>query len=120
MSIEVECPNGHVMKVSDDNAGKTGLCPKCKAKVKVPLPADKEMSEDAILGILGTHDPQAKGKLDVSDLAAADAPPSLQKESEGTGPAPPKKTCPHCNRAVAAELRICPHCRKYIAQLKDL
>ena len=129
MSIQVVCPNGHVLKVSDDYAGKTGLCPVCKSRVRVPKPSEEQLSEDAIMNILGTYDPsKARGKLtDVSDLAAADAPRALkgQISPEGEartladGPSPPKKSCPHCNREIVAGIHICPHCRTFIAGLDD-
>ena len=93
MSIQVVCPNGHVLKVSDEYAGKTGLCPVCKSRVRVPQPSEDQLSEDAILGILGTYDPSKAGRklTDVSDLAAADAPRALKgqvspgEESETMG-----------------------------------
>ena len=129
MSIQVVCLNGHVLKVPDEYAGKTGLCPVCKARVKVPMPSEEQLSEEAILNILGDYDPSKAGKklTDVSDLAAADAPRALkgQVSPEGeakalaNGPAPPKKSCPSCNREVVAGMRICPHCNTYIAGLDD-
>ncbi len=127
MSIQVVCPNGHVLKVSDDFAGKMGLCPVCKARIKVPQPSEEQLSEDAIMSILGTYDAKkAEKKLkDVSDLAAADAPRAMQDEvatkgkAGGGGPAPPKKGCPHCNREIVAGIHICPHCHTYIAGLDD-
>ena len=58
MSIRVVCPNGHMLRVQDSCAGKTGLCPVCRALVRVPEPAGQEpVSEDAILGFLGPHQP---------------------------------------------------------------
>ncbi len=129
MSIQVVCPNGHVLKVSDEYAGKKGLCPVCKSRVKVPTPSEEQLSEDAIMNILGAYDPSEAGKrlTDVSDLAAADAPRALkgQTSPEGeakalaNGPSPPKKSCPHCNQEVVAGMRICPHCNTYIAGLDD-
>jgi hypothetical protein len=127
MSIQVVCPNGHVLKVTDECAGKRGLCPVCKARVRVPTPSDEQLSEDAIMGILGTYDPSKAGKklADVSDLAAADAPKALRNKAarEGEGPAsgaaPPKKSCPHCNQPVVSGIHICPHCHTYIAGLED-
>jgi hypothetical protein len=76
MSIQVVCLNGHVLKISDEYAGKTGLCPVCKSRVKVPLPSEEQLSEEAILSILGSYDPSKAGKklTDVSDLAAAGPP----------------------------------------------
>ncbi len=128
MAIQVVCPNGHVLKVTDDWAGKTGLCPVCKARIKVPKPSEDQLSEDAIMSILGAYDPgKARKKLsDLSDLAAADAPKALRGRSStegegaaGGGPSPPKKSCPHCNQEIAAGIHICPHCNTYIAELKD-
>ena len=125
MSIQVVCPNGHVLKVTDDCAGKTGLCPVCRARVKVPKPSDEQLSEDAIMSILGTYDrTKARKKLaDVSDLAAADTPKALRgqgsPEEPARGASPPKKSCPHCNQAVIAGIHICPHCHTYIAGLDD-
>ena len=120
MSIKVICPNGHVLKVSNDCAGKSGLCPVCKVRVKVPQPAKEQLSEDAIMSILGPYDPSRSQKL-----AAIKAPDSLQGkpspevEAKVDAPSPPKKSCPHCNREVAAAIHICPHCKKYIAGLDD-
>ncbi|MFH1264719.1 MAG: hypothetical protein ABIK89_03285 [Planctomycetota bacterium] len=129
MSIQVVCPNGHVLKVSDDYAGKTGLCPVCKSRIKVPKPSEDQLSEDAILSILGKYDPNkaARSVDDVSDLAAADAPRALEGQTSaqgesGTmagGPAPPKKSCPHCHQEIVAGIHICPHCNTYIAGLDD-
>lgn len=109
MSIRVVCPNGHTLNVKDNCAGKTGLCPTCKARVAVPEVARPELSEDAILGILGTHEPAS---------ALVDGPHA--SPSELVGPArPPKKTCLNCDREISAAVHICPHCRTYIAGLKD-
>ncbi|OHB78381.1 MAG: hypothetical protein A2V98_03220 [Planctomycetes bacterium RBG_16_64_12] len=129
MSIQVVCPIGHVLKVSDDYAGKTGLCPVCKSRVKVPKPSEDQLSEDAIMSILGKYDPnKARKKLaDVSDLAAADTPRALQNQTSPDGGADtvanaaslPKKSCPHCNREIVAGIHICPHCHTYIAGLGD-
>ena len=128
MSIQVVCPNGHVLKVSDEYAGKTGLCPVCKSKVIVPKPSEEQLSEDAIMNILGAYDPSKAGSklTDVSDLAAADAPRALKNQvspgEAGTlpgGPSPPKKSCPHCNQEIVAGIHICPHCHTYIAGLDD-
>ena len=43
MSISVQCPNGHQLKVKDEYAGKRGRCPKCQAPIQIPaLPVDAE------------------------------------------------------------------------------
>jgi len=106
MSIRVVCPNGHVLNVKDSLAGKTGLCPTCKARVQVPQPTspESELNEDAILGIIGPFDPTQA----VSDNPAPAA---------ASGPA--KKICAKCYREILAETHICPYCHYYIAELKD-
>jgi len=38
MSIQVQCPHGHVFKVKDKYAGKKGLCPHCNGEVVVHVP----------------------------------------------------------------------------------
>lgn len=111
MSIRVVCPNKHSLKVPDSFAGKTGLCPVCKARVKVPRPGNLQLSEDAILGILGPHE------------ASEDVPqPVVTAPSRAVGdtPSPPKKSCDRCNREVAANTHICPFCHTYIASLAEL
>ena len=47
MSIQVICPGCHTrFKVSDQFAGRTGACPKCKGKITVPT-ADQEVKVHA-------------------------------------------------------------------------
>jgi hypothetical protein len=116
MSIRVVCPNGHVLKVKDSFAGKIGLCPTCKARVEVPRPPQGELSEDAILGILGPYVPRpASPDSARKDLRPADTP----RVSETDSNSPPKKSCHKCNREIAAGIHICPFCHTYIAELGD-
>ena len=114
MSIRVVCPNGHVLNVKDSLAGKTGLCPKCKARVEVPRPVKGGLSEDAIMDLLG---PPASGPSGPAvagvDVNAAEMP------SPGERKLTPKKSCHNCNREISAEIHICPFCHTYIAQLSD-
>jgi len=112
MSIQVVCPNGHSLKAKDALAGKSGLCPVCKAPVKVPHGEKPEVSEDKILDILGTQPPgQGRGRVD--------APGGAQR-AVGEGHVPPKKSCGRCNREIPARTHVCPHCHAYIAGLSDL
>ena len=53
MSIKVVCPNGHALQVKDEFAGKSGLCPHCKARITVPKPEPEAVSEDDLLAVLG-------------------------------------------------------------------
>jgi hypothetical protein len=116
MSIRCMCPNGHVLKVKESQAGMTGLCPACRAKVRVPRPrpATEPVTEDAILDILGRqpHSPQADTATyyDTSDTVPL---PGVQER--GT----PKKSCYKCNEEIDSGTHICPHCHTYIAKLED-
>jgi hypothetical protein len=109
MSIPVVCPNGHALKVKENLAGKSGLCPVCRAIVHVPQAERKELSEDAILGILGSR-PTGPGGAGAGARAGVR---SAQRQ------APPKKSCHKCNTEIMAGTHICPHCHTYIAKLED-
>ena len=144
MSIQVTCPNGHTLNVKDSCAGKVGLCPACKARIKVPYPSGG-MSEDDIISVLGPHEPRTAGSGD--SLAASSSIFSSSERgsdssysgiggSSGVGiasssgigigdsriesSAPPRKTCTSCRREISSGTHICPFCRTYIANLNDL
>ena len=114
MSIRCVCPNGHVLKVKDSLAGTTGLCPACRAKVRVPRPRREPVSEDAILDILGrqTTSPQADT---ATYYETSDTVPLPGIHQRGM----PTKSCYKCNEEIEAESHICPHCHTYIAKLED-
>lgn len=112
MAIKLVCPNGHALKVPEKLAGKSGLCPVCRARVVVPRPGPDALSEDAILGILGSHTPRAATQITSEQLEAARA-------AAGTDAEEAKKTCRKCNREIAAAMHICPFCHTYIAGLHD-
>ena len=109
MSIRVNCPNGHPLRVNDSLAGKTGLCPVCKALVKVPEPTESsEISEDQILGFLGPHQPTGGRKYEPSPASQA----AVKAAAEG--PVPPKKSCARCNQEIPATTHVCPFCHTYV------
>lgn len=119
MSITVVCPNGHSLKVKDCCAGSSGLCPICRASIKVPRPArGTELSDDDIMGILGPPDPSRKRPL---PAGAHEAPGSSAAGRFGLPVAsPPKKSCEKCHAEIIAGTHICPHCHTYIANLNRL
>lgn len=149
MPIKVTCPNGHTINVKDSFAGKVGLCPVCRTRVKVPELAGG-MSEDDIISVLGTHEPSLKGGYSLSAGDSLASSSSIFSSSErlsghsysgigsssgiGLGSAsgiglsgsrietasPPKKICTSCRREISAGTHICPFCRTYIANLSDL
>jgi len=114
MSIRVRCPNGHTLVVKDSFAGKVGLCPQCKARVRVPMPAEDELSEDLIMGILGPHKAGPP-----KPFSAPEELPASESPSGADGNSPPKKSCHKCNREISAAVHICPFCHTYIAELTD-
>jgi len=109
MSIQVVCPNGHSLHVKDESAGKSGLCPVCKARIQVPRPTHEVLDEDAILAIIGPYEPETAKSSRSGDAA----------HSWHASAAPPKKSCSKCNREIDAETHICPFCHTYIAGLRD-
>ena len=113
MSIRCVCPNGHVLKVKESLAGASGLCPSCKAVVKVPHMRERCMSEDAIMDLLGKQSPIARATAESSGVLLA------ASDSGSHGPPGPKKSCNRCNQEVSVGSHICPHCHTYIASLSD-
>jgi len=111
MAIQVVCPNGHPLKVSEASAGKVGLCPICKARVKVPQPEGRQLSEEAILDILGPHKPEASQTRPQAAGSGTRGGPD--------GAASSQRTCARCNREIVASLHVCPYCHTYIAGLSE-
>lgn len=114
MSIRCVCPNGHVLKVKDSLAGTTGLCPACKAKVRVPRPQSSPVSEDAILDILG-RESKARQSDTATYYDTSDTVPLPGGKDRGM----PTKSCYKCNEEISAGIHICPYCHTYIAKLED-
>jgi hypothetical protein len=114
MSIECRCPNGHVLKVKNSLAGTSGLCPVCRARVVVPQLRGKQVSEDAILDMLGWHEPAPHADT-TTFPATADTTPLPRFHERGT----PRKSCYRCNHEIPSGSHICPHCHTYIANLDD-
>lgn len=122
MSIRVTCPNGHELKVKSSLAGKSGLCPFCRALVHVPVP--KDPLEDSILDMLGsikanTEPPEA------NSLSEAEQNRSHHRNEHRFDAAgrplvgTPKKTCVRCHAEIDLGTHICPHCHTYIATMMD-
>ncbi len=109
MAIRVTCPNGHALKVPDNFAGRMGVCPKCKAKVRVPRAGPQTLSEDAIVDLIDTGEGRS-GAAEAGGAEPAGGAPPLRE---------PMKSCDQCGRQIPALLHICPHCHTYIASLAD-
>jgi hypothetical protein len=111
MSIPVVCPNGHSLRAQEALAGKSGLCPVCKAPVKVPQGDQREVSEDSILDFLSS---QSAGQSRGRQRTAGATPKPPDDGNVPAGHAPPKKSCGRCNREIPAQTHICPHCQAYV------
>ena len=117
MSIQVKCPKGHVLKVKNEMAGKTGLCPLCKGQVYVyvPDPNEKKVSEDVILDYLGSSQPSASD----TSTSGINLQETKLHRPEKTRAETPWKCCVNCNRDIPSKSHICPYCHTYIADLGD-
>jgi hypothetical protein len=112
MAIRVVCPNGHVLSVKDSLAGKSGLCPQCRAVVRVPQPRSADDFEDAILDMLG---PKPADGHHAPSSAVQRVDPPTEHERSGA----PHKSCFRCHQEIDIGTHICPHCHTYIASLSD-
>jgi hypothetical protein len=112
----VICPNGHTLYVKDELGGRTGLCPSCKARVHVPKPHRGEVSEDAIMGILGPADPVIGGSS--LGLGREAGPDNGAGASSGVN-ITPKRSCDMCNRQIDGNVRVCPYCHTYLVSSAD-
>ncbi len=108
MAIRVVCRNGHVLKVDDRSAGKSGLCPVCKVPVQVPPLDPGAMSEDSLMDLLGPKEGDAPRGAREWTSPDSDKPGGASRQS------PPMKTCIKCNREIELGMRICPHCKTYV------
>lgn len=116
MSIMVRCPNGHVLKVKDSFAGKSGLCPICKARIDVPDPRLGSLSEDDIADLLGVPPQSHYSGGSASGIALH--MPETKRETTSAVEAG-KKMCVKCHQEIAAGTHICPFCKTYIASVHD-
>lgn len=108
--IEVMCPHGHRLKVREEYGGRTGACPVCGARVKVPE-RKQSLSDDEILKLLGEAPPPGTENPTPETTESTDAAPPP--------PRLPKKICEKCHREILAATRICPYCHTYLG-FRDL
>lgn len=122
MPIEFKCPKcTRALRVKDEFAGQTGLCPYCQTRVLVPVPA--KVNEDSVLDWLGAPTPSSEnlnGAISGSSDARIPVPgasgsdilnsPHLKRT---------KKRCPKCKHEVAVGYDICPHCHMYFSDVQE-
>ena len=104
MSIQVVCPNGHVLKVKSKYGGKVGFCPFCNSRLEIPdrKRARTGQPRESSLSGLSINMPD-----DVKDWK----PPSDADDIE--------KICAKCHKGIPQDAAVCPHCHTYIARLLD-
>ncbi len=127
MSIKVTCPNGHTLQVRSEFAGKSGLCPHCKARIEVPKPEPAAVSEDDVLAVLGPprvvhHEPgvsePAPEHHSTASREEAKKHEAPRRESPKKDAASPtgsellkrKRVCPRCCEIVSYSQDDCPRC----------
>ena len=136
MSIEVRCPNGHLLKVKDKYGGKTGVCPFCKGRVLVSVP--KKLSEEDIVDLISAPSSRASEEDDASSATGeegdAKSVPSETADSEsilddaheessgisivGASAIRHRTECPKCNEQIPYWFAKCPKCGTYLPDSK--
>ena len=113
MSIQVNCPGGHVVQIKDKYAGRRGKCPLCGTPIDVP--GVRRLSEDEIAALMYgppaieddsvVHDDHARRDGSGMSLAGSSA-------VGGIG----LRVCPKCRAKVyVPENLICPQCNSHFS-----
>ena len=115
MSIQVQCPNGHSLKVKDEFSGRTGLCPHCHARVQVPVA--KRISDEDIVDLLGPPVPSElpvhqdeRGAKEGSSVSLASS--SIMNRRT--------KICSNCRAEILDRYDVCPHCHMYFTDRLEI
>jgi hypothetical protein len=125
MAISVTCPNGHILKVKDQFAGKSGLCPHCKSRVFVPMPVvateEARISDDEILGLLGPatkFQPEPPPRSDsVLDEVHVPPKPDSGVSLLGSSILKRQKVCPKCAHVMSITFTNCSKCGTRLPEL---
>ncbi len=129
MAISAKCPNGHMLKVKDEFAGKSGSCPHCGSRVFVPMPVHTtekaRISDDEILGLLG---PPNKAKDEpspsppLSDTVLHPGHDAPKPESGigllGSSILRKQKVCPQCAHPASIVFMYCSRCGTPLPDVK--
>ncbi|TWT98450.1 hypothetical protein [Stieleria varia] len=95
--LTCDCPNGHKLRGPAQLIGKQIACPKCKSKFIFGETYKQQVSDTAVVRILGTP------------------PPSHTAPSETELMRP----CTRCGVSVSASASVCSHCDCYIGAVPD-
>jgi anti-sigma B factor antagonist len=113
MAITVTCPNGHLLRVRDEFAGKSGLCPHCRARIQVPQ--SERVSEDDVLAMLDTPKPSAPLSKPSEEFVHQESRhDNLPGESgvslQASSLLRRKKVCSGCGNITSYTFTNCPRC----------
>src|SRR5580704_818000 len=121
MGINAKCANGHVLRVKDEFAGKSGLCPHCRGRVFVPMPVHSlekaRISDDEIMGLLGKPGISARAAVEVAppsdsvldatcDISRSTGDTSISLQSSSASRK--VKICAKCEHITSAAFTHCP------------
>ena len=120
MAIEFDCPHcTSSIRVGDSSAGKTGKCPRCKEKIRVPRPQGRRPKNNKASQSRRSKgsDPEKRSKPPRSatkrksptDRNRQRVPPS-QVRVEQSEVMPALMACPDCNQGVSPRAESCPSC----------
>jgi hypothetical protein len=122
MGIIAKCANGHVLRVKDEFAGKSGLCPHCRGRVFVPMPirADEKarISDDEILGLLGRTERVARMSVETAESSEyvfdvrsnGGAKDETTIGASGSSVVRKAKICANCEHITSVAFTHCPRC----------
>ncbi len=89
MGICFFCPNGHPLNVKAELAGRIGLCPKCRVKMRIPLQSMREVDERDYHGQQTAEAvPDMRSRESVSSKSRADSQVSNQENAWGATSSP--------------------------------
>lgn len=72
MGIKFRCPNGHKLNVKSFLAGKTGICPHCGVRVRIPADAEREADGGADETLSGARGATATAVMAGATTSLAD------------------------------------------------
>lgn len=115
MAITVTCSNGHLLRIKDKYAGKSGLCSYCHVRIEVP--ANERAFEDEVLTIVGPPrkaPPPDIPEDSIHDGASVLAGDEAKEESGvslvGSSLLHRRKVCPQCRHIASFAFTVCPRC----------
>ncbi len=122
MGIIATCANGHVLRVKDEYAGQSGLCPHCRGRVFVPMPVHARekarITDDEILGLLGqgAFASRAAVATEAESDSVLDGHGNARHSSDtsiglsGASAVRKTKTCANCQHITSVAFTHCPRC----------